>query len=86
MSESIIDLLTEFDEMGYTPTTLFRDPEKEAKDYQKRLQNAFDEVRKETAREILNDLKGLLDGYQHKETGESLYEMKCKQFGVEVDE
>lgn len=31
------DLLTEFDEMGYTPTTLCDDSEKEAQEFKKRL-------------------------------------------------
>lgn len=35
--EEFYDLLTEFDEMGYTPTTLCEEPEKEAKEYKNRL-------------------------------------------------
>ena len=41
---------------------------------------------KETAREILNDLKGLLDGYVHTKENISLYEQYCQKYGVEVDE
>lgn len=31
MNKEVIDLLTEFDEMGYAPTTLCENPEQEAK-------------------------------------------------------
>ena len=31
MNKEIVDLLTEFDEMGYAPTTLCENPEQEAK-------------------------------------------------------
>ena len=36
-----LDLLIEFDEMGYLPTTLCKNPEKEAKEFQDRLRKAF---------------------------------------------
>ena len=40
------------------------------------------QARKETAEEILLDLKPLLEGFVHTDTGENLYIYKCKQFGV----
>ena len=42
-------------------------------------------VRKETAREILNDLKGLLEGYVHTKENISLYEQYCQKYGVYVE-
>lgn len=42
-------------------------------------------VRKDTAKEILQDLKGLLEGYVNTQTTETLYVQKCKEYGVEVD-
>lgn len=39
--ERINDLFTEFDEMGYAPTTLCEDPEKEAMSWKNRLQNTI---------------------------------------------
>lgn len=44
------------------------------------------QARKETVEKIMLDLKPLLEGFIHKETGENLYVYKCKQFGVEVKE
>ena len=35
------DLITEFDEMGYAPTTFCDDPEKEAQEFKKRLIKTF---------------------------------------------
>ena len=46
----------------------------------------FVKERKETAEKIMLDLKPLLEGFIHKETGENLYVYKCKQFGVDVKE
>lgn len=37
MTEELENLLIEFDEMGYCPTTLCRDPEKEAIEWKRRL-------------------------------------------------
>lgn len=41
---------------------------------------------KETAEKIMQDLKPLLEGFVHTDTGENLYVYKCKQFGVEIKE
>ena len=45
---------------------------------------ATEQTRKETIKEILLDLKPLLEGFVHTDTGENLYIYKCKQFGMEV--
>lgn len=37
MNKEIIDLLTEFDEMGYAPTTLCPNPEKEARTWKAQM-------------------------------------------------
>ena len=44
------------------------------------------DARKETAREILNGLRGLLEGYMHTKENISLYEQYCQKYGVEVEE
>lgn len=44
----------------------------------------MEQEKKEIAREILNDLKGLLEGYIHTEDNVSLYEYYCKKYGVEL--
>ena len=41
---------------------------------------------KEMAEKIMSDLKPLLEGYVHTDTGENLYIYKCKQYGVEIKE
>ena len=41
---------------------------------------------KEMAEKIMQDLKPLLEGFVHTDTGENLYVYKCKQFGVEIKE
>ena len=41
---------------------------------------------KETAEKIMQDLKPLLEGFVHTDTGENLYVYKCKQFDVEIKE
>lgn len=40
--DSINNLLTEFDEMGYAPTTLCDNPEKEANSWKNRMRNAIE--------------------------------------------
>ena len=37
MNKEIIDLLAEFDEMGYAPTTLCQNPEQEAKTWKAQM-------------------------------------------------
>ena len=37
MNKEVIDLLTEFDEMGYAPTTLCENPEQEAKTWKAQM-------------------------------------------------
>ena len=49
-------------------------------------EKAFKQSSQETAEKIMLDLKGLLEGFVHKETGENLYVYKCKQFDVEIKE
>lgn len=43
-------------------------------------------VSSERAEKIMQDLKPLLEGFVHTDTGENLYVYKCKQFGVEIKE
>ena len=45
-----------------------------------------EKAHKETIKEILLDLKPLLEGFVHTDTGENLYIYKCKQFGIEIEE
>ena len=49
-------LLTEFDEMGFLPTTTYPYPHAYASNWKLRLAWAIGELRKETAREILKEL------------------------------
>ena len=42
--EELCNLLTEFDEMGYVPTTLCSDPEKAANDYKTKLKDFFRKI------------------------------------------
>ena len=44
----------------------------------------IEQEKQEVAIEILNDLKGLLEGYVHTEGNISLYEYYCKKYGVEL--
>lgn len=46
----------------------------------------MEQVRKETAKEILQDLKGLLEGYIDTRTGETLYKQLAEKYGSEVEE
>ena len=50
------------------------------------LARKLEDISKETAREILTNLKPLLEGFVNADTGENLYVNKCKQFGVEIGE
>ena len=49
-------------------------------------EDIVDHIKKEKAKEILLDLKPLLEGFVHTDTGENLYVYKCKQFGIELEE
>ena len=66
--------------------------EKGKQDYNYQIHRALvaegrvDKASKETAREILLDLKPLLEGFVHTDTGENLYVYKCKQFDIEIEE
>ena len=44
----------------------------------------YERGRKEMAEKIMQDLKPLLEGFVHTDTGENLYVYKCKQFVVEI--
>ena len=48
--------------------------------------NGYDKGSKDMVEKILMDLKPLLEGFRHKDTGENLYVYKCKQFGIEIKE
>ncbi len=58
MTDKLSELLTEFDEMGYAPTTLTAEPEKAAKEWKSRLikaieaENSVLETRLDKAMEI----------------------------------
>lgn len=84
LSDILIDLLTEFDEMGFCPTNLCESPEEYAIDWKKDLIVAIEDEKEQVAREILNDLKGLLEGYVHIEDNISLYEYYCKKYRVNL--
>ena len=48
------------------------------------LLEMFEHEKKEVAREIIGDLKGLLEGYVYTKENISLYEYYCKKYGVEL--
>ena len=52
----------------------------------KEFENIYKQGCKEMAEKIMQDLKPLLEGFIHTDTGENLYVHKCKQFGVEIKE
>ena len=54
------------------------------KNYYKKV--VIPQERKEATEKIMQDLKPLLEGFVHTDTGENLYVYKCKQFGVEIKE
>lgn len=84
LSDNLIDLLTEFDEMGFCPTNLCESPEEYAIDWKKDLIVAIEWEKEEVAKEIIGDLKGLLEGYVHTKDNISLYEYYCKKYRVEL--
>lgn len=45
-----------------------------------------DEVRKEAYKEVLNKVKGLLEGYVDTRDNKNLYIKLCENFGIEVEE
>lgn len=80
----IEDLLTEFDEMGFTPTNLHPYPNAYASNWKLRLAWAIGQLRNATAVEILQKVKSYtLD----KEVGmKYLIDKLAKEYGVEIDE
>lgn len=50
--EKLNDLMTEFDEMGYCPTTLCSDPEAAAKQWQKQVFEAIEQMKQEIRNEV----------------------------------
>lgn len=91
--EKLNDLLTEFDEMGYCPTTLCNDPDAAARDWKVRVCCAISQIeretRKETAKHILNAIDWRV---RHTEPCELPYNiliairMFAKKYGVEVEQ
>ena len=59
LTEYIIDLLVDFDEMGFAPTTLCLDPEAYAIEWRKKLTEELKGYRKasEVAREIFEEIE-----------------------------
>ena len=59
----VTDLLIDFDEMGFAPTTLCPDPEAYAIEWKKKLVNALKGYRKasDVAREIFAEIENILD-------------------------
>lgn len=48
------------------------------------LLSKIEQEKREVVKEVLNDLKGLLEGYIHTNENISLYEYYCKKYGVEI--
>ena len=94
VSDKWIDLLTEFDEMGFEPTTL---PPKDmtveeyTAFYKEKLLMCFANASKETAEKILKEVAQIKVGYNANaqiiafKVTEKLEEL-AKQFGVEIKE
>lgn len=64
MNKDLTELLTEFDEMGYAPTTLTAEPEKAASEWKKRLVEAIKAENaelKEKAQKLDEHLKAISD-------------------------
>lgn len=51
----------------------------------KRLEEEKEQIRKETVKEVLLDLKGLLEGYVDKHSKETLFAQKCRLYDIEVE-
>lgn len=91
--EKLNDLMTEFDEMGYAPTTLCSDPEDTVRDWKVNLMSAIGQIeqegRKQAVEETLNDIKETYDFYGD-DSMYSGYEVKrflvyiAQKYGVEI--
>ena len=57
MVEYIQDLLIEFDEMGFIPSTTCPDPEGYAKEWKRKITSAVFRLKKEIVREVWKDIK-----------------------------
>jgi hypothetical protein len=57
MVEYILDLLIEFDEMGFIPSTTCPDPEGYAKEWKRKMLSAVNRLKRETIQEIWKDIK-----------------------------
>lgn len=55
-TEYLIDLLVDFDEMSFCPTTLTPNPDEYAIEWKQKLIYAIDQANKETAEKILKDM------------------------------
>ena len=44
--------------------------------------DAYEEGYKQGAEAVITDLKGLLEGYEHKQENITLYEYYCKKYGI----
>ena len=84
MNKNVIDLLIEFDEMGFCPTTLTDNPDEYAKEWKQQLFYAIIKEKQETAREILQIIDGRLDLYRNGVIGGSLYDSGYKSAVAEI--
>ena len=57
------DLLIEFDEMGFAPTTVCPNPDKYATEWRDRLVNCVNDATKQAQTDVLNELKNKTHNY-----------------------
>ena len=83
----IEDLLIDFDEMGFMPTTTCEDPNEYALEWKQKLiaeiELIKDEARKETAKEILQEWS---DDNSSMGLDNTFVKNIAKKYGVEVEE
>ena len=94
--EKLNALMTEFDEMGYTPTTLCSDPEDTVRDWRACLTCAITQIereaRKQAVKEAFKDLKRTFDDFYTNNSILTGYGVKnyiaflAQKYGVEIDE
>lgn len=82
--EKLNDLMTEFDEMGYCPTTLCPDPDAAARDWKVRLMCAVNQIEREARKEILQEVA---ESNAIKYDNFDMNDLKkiAKKYGVKID-
>jgi len=81
------NLLIEFDEMGFCPTTLCKDPEQEAIEWKKNLIKSVDEEKKETLKDFAEILINLFADeytYTNKDIENVIKDVLGTNFGVKL--